>query len=644
MNRSHLYLFLLLLAALTGCARMGSPDGGWFDETPPRIVGTSPADQSTHVTSKRITINFDEFVQIENASENVVVSPPQLEAPEIKSQGKRIVVDLKDTLKNNTTYTVDFSDAISDNNEGNPLGNYTYSFSTGDVIDTLEVSGHVVDAETLEPVKGILVGLYDNLSDTIFRHAPMLRVSKTDGSGRFVIKGIAPGSYRVYALQDADGNFSFSQKSEMIAFNHDIITPSFKADIRQDTIWRDSLHIDSIVRVGYTHFTPDDIVLRAFTETFTDRYLLKSDRSDASHFTLYFSYGSNNLPVIKGLNFDERHAFLVEANEKRDTINYWLRDTLLVNQDTLRMQLQYEMTDTAGVLQQQTDTLEILAKLPYAKRLKEAQKKAEEWKKKQEKAKKRGEAYDSVMPPEPLRPKYASLSQIDPDQNIRVTFDTPLEAIDTTKIHLYSKIDTLWYEARFRVREVPNAARTYEIVGEWRPDVEYSLEIDSLAFSDIYGKVSGKEKKGFKVHSLDDYSSLFVTVNGMDGKPIVCQLLDGQGNVARQVRSKSGVAEFFYVKPAIYYLRMIVDDNDNGRWDTGDYGKDLQPEQVFYYLEEIECKAKWDVSQTWTPSSRPLNEQKPAKIVKQKADKKKTVRNRNAERAKEKGIIYVPKG
>lgn len=629
----------MALTVLAACARMGQPDGGWYDETPPHIVSTSPADKSTGVKGKKVYINFDEFIKIENATENVVVSPPQMEPPEIKGQGKRIMVELKDTLKSNITYTIDFSDAITDNNEGNPLGNYTYSFSTGEVIDTMEVSGHVVDAETLEPVKGILVGLYSNLSDTIFSHEPMLRVSKTDGSGRFVIKGVAPGEYRAYALMDADGNFMYSQKSEMMAFDHNIIVPSSKPDIRQDTIWRDSLRIDSIARVPYTHFLPDDIVLRAFTTTLTDRYLVKSERKQANAFTLFFSYGHEELPVIEGLNFDSHDAFLVEANERRDTISYWLRDTMLVNQDTLQLRLQYHMTDSTGTLQLQTDTLELLAKEPYEKRQKDLQKKIEKWQKAQEKAKKRGEAYEEVMPAEPLIPKYEVPSQLDPDQNLYVKFDTPLLTADTSKIHLYSKIDTLWYEARFQLREAPGRARTYEIMGEWRPEVEYSLEIDSAAFCDIYGHVAGKEKKGFKVHSLDDYSSLFVNIKGMEGKQAICHLIDGQDRVVKQVVTANGAAEFYYIKPGTYYLRMIVDDNGNGRWDTGDFAQDRQPEWVYYYPKEIECKAKWDVTQAWDPTQRKLNEQKPPKLVKQRGDTKRTIKSRNAQRAKDMGIL-----
>ena len=207
-------LYVLLMLLVVSCARMGSPDGGWYDETPPKVVGSTPEDKGTNVKAKKITINFDEFIKIENAQEKVIVSPPQLEQAEIKAAGKRIIVELKDTLKDNTTYTVDFSDAISDNNEGNPMGNYTFSFSTGDQIDTLEVSGYCLNAENLEPIKGISVGLYPyDAPDSIFHKEPMIRISRTNGGGQFTIKGVAPGAYRAFALQDADGDFVLSQKS-----------------------------------------------------------------------------------------------------------------------------------------------------------------------------------------------------------------------------------------------------------------------------------------------------------------------------------------------------------------------------------------------------------------------------------------------
>lgn len=654
---SHLWpvlvFVIVIVSVVSSCAKMGNPDGGWYDETPPQVIGAEPEDKGINVNSRKIKILFNEFIKIENATDNVIVSPPQLEQPEIKAAGKRILIELKDSLKSNTTYTIDFSDAISDNNEGNPLGNFTYSFSTGDRIDTLEVSGNVLEAENLEPVKGILVGLHpvaDSLKtgssvldvDSVFRKQPLLRVSRTDSRGHFVIKGIAPGAYRVFALQDMDGTYTFSQKSEKIAFNHEIFVPSFKPDVRQDTIWSDSLHIRSITPVHYTHFLPDDIMLRAFTELQTDRFFLKTERKQANRFDVFFSYGHAELPTIKGLNFNAEDAFVVEPSEKKDTILYWLRDTTLVNQDTLSVEMTYYATDFLGELQLKTDTLEILSKDPYAKRMKKLADEHKEWKKKQEKAAKKGMPVDSVMPVKHLDLKWDAPSELAPDQNISVTFTTPLALADTSKIRLYSKIDTLWYEAPYEFRPMKNAHRTYELLGEWRPEVEYSLEVDSAAFTDIYGLTSDKLKQGFKVKSLDSFSSLIFTFEGMAGKNIIAYLLDKGGNTTKTATTTDGSVQFFYIKPGTYYLQMLVDHNGNGQWDTGNYDEDLQPEEVYYYPHAIECKEKWDVTLSWNPKSTPLLHQKPRVLIKQKDEKKKaTIKNRNAERARQKGIEYI---
>ncbi len=635
-----LWLPLLAVLAVVSCAKMGQPDGGWYDETPPVIVRTTPQDQGTNIKDKKISIYFNEYIKVDNPTEKVVISPPQIEQAEIVASGKKIAVELKDSLKPNTTYTVDFSDAITDNNEGNPLGNYTYTFSTGGHIDTMQVAGYVLNAQNLEPIKGILVGLYNNLSDTIFTKEPMLRVSRTDSRGKFIIKGVAPGDYRIYALQDADNNYVFNQKSEQLAFSHEIITPSFKPDVRQDTVWRDSLHIDSIMRVPYTHFLPDDIVLRAFTETQTDRYLIKTERTEPDHFTLYFSYGDSLLPQITGLNFNADDAFIIEAAEKRDTVTYWLRDTMLVNQDTLRMEVKYMATDTLGVLRLQTDTMDILAKVPYEKRLKQQQDEYEEWKKKQEKAKKRGKEYETEMKPKALEPKYNVASEPDPDQNITITMPAPLASADTSRIHLYSKHDTLWYKSPFVLRPKPGVHRTYELLGEWRPGIEYSLEIDTMAFTDIYGKTSVPKKQGFKVKTEDSYATILFDITGMADTTVVVQLLNSSDAVVKEAATDNGRVEFYYIKPDTYYARMFIDSNRNGIWDTGDYAADRQPETTYYYPDKIECKAKWDLTLTWNPVSRSLNLQKPMAITKQKPEKEKTITRRNQERAAKLGIPY----
>jgi uncharacterized protein (DUF2141 family) len=486
----------------------------------------------------------------------------------------------------------------------------------------------------------------------------MLRVSRTDASGHFVIKGVKNGKYRVYALQDADGDYRFGQKSEKIAFSSEVFTTACYPDTRHDTLWTDTLHIASISRSKYTHFTPDNIVLRAFNEVFTARYLTKNERVNHDHFVLAFSYGDKELPKIKGLNFNEKDAFIINANTQKDSIVYWLRDTALVNQDTLRMEVQYMATDSLGGLELQTDTLEMLSKVSYAKRMKDQKKAFEKWQKQQEKAKKKGEPYDSIMPKEPLRLKFDVPTTLNPDQNILITSPVPLDSVDISKIHLYSKHDSLWYNARFELQAVqlaqnglpeaiPDAQlplhEMYQLLGEWQPGIEYSLEVDSAAFVDIYGNCSAKIKNGFKVGNNDDYCSLLLTIKGMEEQSCIVQLLDRSEKVVKEIITDNGTAEFFYLKPETYYLRLIVDNNKNGKWDTGDFEKNIQPEEVYYFSEKLECRAKWDLTETWNPKAKELYKQKPADIKKQKGDKKKTIKRRNMERARELGIEYIPR-
>ena len=631
----------LLLAV--GCARMGSPDGGWYDDDPPRILGSMPADKATGVKSKKVTIYFDEYIKISDPTQNVIISPPQLEMPEIATKGKKIVVELKDTLKPDMTYTIDFSDAISDNNEDNPLGNYTFTFSTGQQTDTLEVSGTVLSADNLDPLSGILVGLYDDLADSAFRTKPLLRVSRTDANGHFVIKGVAEGEYRIYALQDADGNYMFSQKSEMIAFSHNTYKPFVKPDMRQDTIWRDTLHIDSIQQVHYMHYYPDDIVLTAFQETLTDRYLLKTERKDADRIQVFFSYGNEQLPVIHGLNFNSDEAFVIESSAKKDSITYWLRDTLLVNQDTLSFEMTYLMTDSLGQLVAKTDTIEALAKTPYAKRQKAQQKEYETWLKQQEKKRKREEPYDSIYPVKPLEVKFDAPQAMDPNRSINIELATPPALIDTAGIHLYTKIDTLWYRANYEFRQRDSLLRSYEMLVDWRPGAEYSFEVDSAAIADIYGKVCKPHKQGIKVKTLDDYATLFMDISGYtDSATVIVQLLDKSDKiVAKSKMDADRTVSFYYVKPGVYYVRAFVDRNDNGVWDTGNYDADMQAEAVYYYPRDIEAKAKFDITLSWNMMEKPLNQQKPSALVKKKNSKKRQQKNRNADRAAKLGIQYV---
>ncbi|MBR2630641.1 MAG: Ig-like domain-containing protein [Bacteroidaceae bacterium] len=675
------YMAVLVAWLLTGCARMGTPDGGPYDETPPRVVHTSPRYGAANEKDvKRIVIEFDEIVKVENAMEKVVISPPQIEQPEIEAMGRRVTITLLDSLKPDMTYTIDFSDAIVDNNEGNPYGDYAFTFSTGENVDTFQVSGHVLNASNLEPIKGILVGLYKvddqqgDLPDSVFRTIPFERISRTDGSGHFVVKGLAKGNYRAFALKDQNQNYIYDQPAEMVAFSSRILTTSSQPDIRPDTIWHDSIYYDSIVMTPYTHYYPDDVILTAFESAQQNRYMLKSERPILQQFTIYFTAPSDTLPKLTGLNFDAHDAFVVDASQHNDTLHYWIKDSLIYNLDTLEMQIDFFETDTAGNLVLAVDTLRLVSKLTKAKLAKQEQERFEEWaeeyrqkvkrerraaekaekeaaaaadngeedesgKDKKDSKKKKSKDDDGIiippMPEEFLEYRVSNMQGMAPDKNVDFTFSEPLDSVDLSKIRFSMKVDTVFVPARYIFRQVPGKIKTYRLYAEWEPDSVYQIELDTAAFVNIYGSRNEARKFGVKIGSLDTYSTLFVILQDADTSAIV-QLLDGSEKVVKSIKVTDGKADFYFIAPGTYYLRLFNDANGNGKWDTGDYDTHLQPEQVYYYPDPIVLKAQWEITQEWNPASLPLSKQKPAKITKQRPERERVRRNRNAEREKNK--------
>lgn len=635
MKLHTLLIYIVTLCALWSCANPGSgPDGGPYDETPPRIVMMTPAQGSTGVKAKKVSIVFDELIKVENAQEKVIVSPPQIENPEIKASGRRISVELLDTLKENTTYTVDFSDAIVDMNEGNALGNFTYYFSTGSRIDSMEVAGYVLQASDLEPVKGILVGLHSNMADSAFTTMPFERVARTDGAGHFVIKGVAPGAYRAYALKDMDNDFKY-MRGEMLAFSRDTIVPSSFPDVRHDTLWADTVHIDTIKTVHYTHYMPDKVVLLAFSERNLTRQLLKTER-EPNFFKMYFTAPSKHEPELRGIDFDAQKTLIRERNAGNDTLTYWICDTALVNRDSLGVIATFEATnDSTGVNYMKTDTLYMVPKILFERRQKLKEQELEKWRKTQEKRRKRGEASSDVPPVEPLKMDFSVRSMMAPDRNLHFKLEEPAARVDTTAFHLFLKVDSTYREAPFRLERDTLSLLNYTLRGAWRPGQEYVLNVDSAAVEGISGKVSKVFDAKFSISKADAYGALFLIIPDADTTAVV-QLMAGGDKVSRQQRVKDGRADFFYIEPGKVYVRLFNDRNGNGLWDEGDYASGRQAEEVYYYPQPFTIRANWDVEQTWHIRALPLNKQKPQELIKQKENKKQTPKSRNAERERQK--------
>jgi hypothetical protein len=616
---------------------MGTPDGGPYDEMPPKFVGSTPRIYAVNAKNQKLELEFDEFIKLEKASEKVVVSPPQLDQPEIKVLGKKVVVELIDTLKDSTTYTIDFSDAIVDNNEGNPMGHFTYSFSTGSSIDTMEVSGTVLNAADLEPIKGIQVGLHKNLNDSAFTKLPFDRVSRTDSRGHFSIRGVAPGKYRIYALMDGNQNYLFDSKTEAIAFSDSIIVPSMMSATRQDTIWKDTLTIDTIKTIGYTRFMPDDIILRVFKEENTRQYFSRGQRDKENHFILKFSAKADTLPTLTGLNFDATDAFIVEPNAGNDSICYWIKDSLVYQMDTLQLKMDYLYTDSLNQLVPKTDTIYLANKLTRAQKEKLAKKEAEEKEKERKKKERKGEK----VGPEPtpfLNMKVDAPSTFDINKNIVLSFEEPVVRMDTSAIHVNVKVDTLWVKTPFLLVADSVVPRQYEILASWEPEKEYQLQIDSAAFTGLYGLQTNKVEQTLKVKKLDEYGTLLLNLPGVEQTCIV-ELLDSSGKVLRQQTvTPEGTADFYYLAPNTkYYIRMFDDRNGNKVWDTGVFETGIQPEEVYYFPKVWEMKANFEFEETWDVHAVPIDKQKLDEIKKQKPEETKKVQNKNLERAKRLG-------
>ena len=633
-NSIIIFTTALLAAA---CASMGTPDGGPYDEAPPIFLTSTPASNATNASENKITLEFDEFIKLQNAYEKIVVSPPQMQQPEIKANGKRITVELLDSLKPSTTYTIDFNDAIADNNESNALEAFSFVFSTGATVDTLGVSGTVLEASNLEPIKGILVGIHSDLSDSAFRTKPFDRISRTDSRGRFTMRGMAPGKYRIYALADANGNYRFDQKSEKIAYLDSLIIPYATPSWRYDTIWHDSTTVDSIKRVPYIRLQPDNIVLRAFQVPLKQQYLVKNPREKHNSFKLFFSEAADTLPTIRGLDFEADDAFVIENNVTNDTILYWIKDSTIYNRDTLTVEVTYMSPDSMEIYHPRSDTVRLIPRKSRTRVLAEEKQKFEEEEKAFLKAARREKGYDKNNPPKYIPPVEALKirnnisSSMDLSTNCTLTFEQPLAAIDTAAIHVNIIVDSVPKAIPYVFRQSEKNIRDYIIYAEWRPGEKYNITIDSAAFEGIYGNTSKAINQEMKFKTLDEYSVLHLTIP-RTGNEAVVELLNKEGNPVASQRTENNRCSFYFINPQVYYIRLFMDSNGNGKWDTGNYDEKLQPEKVYYYPRPIELRAMFEYEQDdWNINLAP-EKQKPLEITKQKPERQRVKRNRNAER------------
>ena len=611
-SKSLYYIFIIIAAAVMySCANIGNPSGGPIDKTPPIFMRSNPTPNAVNVKDRKIEIFFDEIVTLKDPSTKIIVSPAQTEMPRMSALGRKVTVELVDSLLPNTTYTIDFSNSIQDNNEGNAIDNFAFAFSTGSVIDSMRVSGYVLDSRTLEPMQSVVVGLQSNLVDSAFHKEKLQRVALTNDRGQFTIRNVSPGSYHIFALKDLDRDYKFGNPTEDIAFLDSIIVPSIGSREAADTVYNDLNEIDTIMRATRPAYFPNDILLSMFNEDRKSQYLANNLRVDSTRISLTFAAASDTLPSLSivGRNGVPDQWYTLERSQTNDTLTYWIRPPHLVSADTLMVATTYLRTDTASNLSWGTDTLKFTFQRQKAKK------------------KKKNEETDSL---EQIR-----FMELHPLANgtqevyapLLLQTGTPIERYSREAFHLQRKLqnDTTFYPAEIKsiaLRDSTLNRRDLMLKVDWEPGAAYTLAVDSLAMTDIYGLQTKPLKVDFNVRKMEEYGNIVFNIPAVRDSAIV-ELLDGTEKIVLRAPVKSHRAELLNLLPGKYYARLFIDRNGNGKYDTGNYDMHLQPEETVYYPGAINLKKNWDVEQTWDIYATPIDKQKPEAIKKNKPERKK---------------------
>jgi len=616
--------FLLFLSFFPlffpSCASIGNPTGGLFDTIPPVLVRSNPEPNSIRFKGNKIELLFDEYLTTTIDSKKVIITPPQSKMPIIKVLGKKVVVELKDSLIDNTTYTFDFTDGIADNNENNAIEGFTFAFSTGDVIDSLVVSGTVLNAENLEPMPGIVVGLHSNLADSAFTTLPFLRTSVTNDKGQFWIRNVAPGTYKLYALNDTKRSYKYEHANEDLAFCDSLITPSFVPAIRMDTVRKDSLTIDTIKEVHYTRFIPDDAILYLFKENKDQQYLSKSERPMDRQIILRFNSIDGLPPTLNPVNDSlaedsSTEWFITEYSADKKNITYWITDSLLYKRDTIWVEANYLKSDSLDNLIPVTDTLRFV------------------WRNKEAPKKNNKKVKETEVKPDFLKIDLTAKSVMDVFDTLKITFSEPVINPDFDKIQIQQKVDSLWEDKKFPIVSDTLNPRVFFVEHEWPYDQTYRITIDSASFFSIYGKCNDSTGTVFKFNSEKEYGNLYVKIIGSEG-PGFGELLDNSDRVVRKSILENGEIAFEDLKSGKYYLRYIEDTNGNGIWDIGNYAEHRQPERVYYFQDALTITKYSNNDQDWDIMQLPIDKQKPIDITKNKpaAKQKKRTQQQNQDR------------
>lgn len=573
---------LAWIVIISSCANPGMPQGGPRDTIPPVLEKTEPVYKSLNFKGDNVKITFNEYIAIDKISESLVISPPMVKRPLIRTKSKTLVIDFNEDLKDSTTYSLDFKNSVADNNEQNQLEDFRFSFSTGPVYDSLRVSGRLMKAFNLQPVEKGLIMLHKNLHDSAVYTVKPDYIAKTNEEGVFMIDNIAPGKYHLFSIMDGNNNLVYDEGAEEIAFEDSLIIPSATFVEEVDTIFTET---DTIVVLGHTDFSPEPVFLRQYMEDIFDQYLDVYERDTRYKCTFVFNESVQDSFELNILGDEIKDWYQVELNENVDSLIVWIADTTIANLDTLMMEVGYLQLDTLDQIYFHRDTLEMNF---VDKKVAKTSKK----KKDKEEDEEESEPIQQFV----LKTDISG-STVELNKSIGLYTPEPIDTFDTSTILLYLAEDTLKRPLEIEFEKDSMEYRKYNISHKWEPEMKYTLEIDSAAAVNIYGITSKRFKTSIKAREEDYYGIVSLDLNNVE-MPVIAQLVSNNESekvIDEITVTENGKISFKYLKPEKYRIKFVYDRNENGKWDTGSNQDKYQAEWVNYLNEVVKVKSNWEI-------------------------------------------------
>lgn len=537
---SRFIFFAITLVILASCAQQGQITGGEKDVTPPRILESAPQNKALNFTGNEWYFEFDEYVRVAGAQKELLVTPPLKYPVEFKMRGRKVTVVWQDTLLEETTYMFQFGDGIVDVNEGNPLDSNVFVFSTGDYLDSFSLRGKVIDAFTLKPVEDIWVMLYaENLDSLPYKELPRY-FARTDEDGRYELRYLAQGNYKVFALQAVNGGYLYDQPDEAIAF--------------LDSLWPAFSPVDS------TAIDLQD--LRLFTEEDTLQYIADYEQIGNRGLSFQFNRPADAFELIE-INGQEILNWDAIWNTKRDSLVYWFPEPW--NYDSLHLAIQLDdFMDTLYLRKPSTGN----------------------------KGKGRGKQQEE----ERLKLAPSSTARILHFKPFSLTSQTPLAAFDWTDALLVEAKDSMELAEYVRTED-----RKILIDYPWKQGENYRVFIPDSAVTDRFGLTNDTLKFSLIASKVEDFGTFKLNYQLPEhGHDYILQLQQNDGKLVQEnVVKASGSITYEYLKTGAYKLKLLYDENNNGKWDTGNYLRGEQPEQVAFFDQAIDLRSNWVTEIDW---------------------------------------------